>query len=59
MGIYETIAIPFKVQGNRHVLTRLQIEQSPYIADFVERFRHCFEADPMLDIFWFDREGHK
>ena len=57
MSIYETIAIPFKMQGNRQYLTRQQIENSPYLTDFIEQFPHCFEADPVYDVYWYYPKG--
>lgn len=40
---YEDIAAPFKTVGNRQVLTDEQIANEPWLAEFVECFKHCFE----------------
>ena len=59
MTSYETIAIPFKTRGNRQYLTELQLTEIPELQDFINRFPHCFERDPVAEIWWFDRDGKK
>ncbi len=43
MPKFETVAVPFKMMGNRQVLTGLQMVQEPWLADFVKAFPACFE----------------
>lgn len=50
MSEFETVAIPFKVIGNRQVLTGLQMVQEPWLADFVKSFPDCFAFEPNRDI---------
>lgn len=42
---YETVAVPFLTIGNHQALTRKQLDDHPWLKDFVERFRHCFRED--------------
>jgi hypothetical protein len=42
---FETIAIPFEIEGNETFLTDERIARQPALLDFVETFRHCFERD--------------
>lgn len=42
---YQDVAIPFVQFGNRRALTDAQIENMPWVRDFFEMFRHCFERN--------------
>jgi hypothetical protein len=53
MSRYETVEVPFLSYGDWHCLTRLQIEQEPWLREFLERFRHCFEYDPIRDVYFY------
>ncbi len=46
---YKTVAVPFVKIGNRRGLTRLQIVEMPWLADFVKRFPTSFEPAADLD----------
>jgi hypothetical protein len=50
---YESIEIPFHVVGNQRVLTRQQVEEAPYLMDFIRRFPTCFELHPVMDAYVF------
>lgn len=54
---FETVAIPFKLMGNRQVLTDQQIAEHAYLRDFVKAFAHCFEHDPVSDVMVFYPDG--
>jgi hypothetical protein len=54
MSKYETVEVPFIQRGNRQLLTRKQLDDMPWLAEFVERFRHCFVEDLMLDVLWYE-----
>jgi len=54
---YETVEVPFRTVGNRRCLTRLQLENEPWLKDFFDRFRHCFELDGYYDVYWFYPDG--
>ena len=57
---YQTIAVPFKTaKDGREYLTELQLMEIPELRDFIERFPHCFERDPVAELWWFDRHGTK
>ena len=58
MSNYKTAAVPFVMHGNRQILTREQLENEPYLADFIASFPVCFEHDPMLCVFYFWPEGN-
>ena len=46
MPHYENVEVPFITRGNRQMLSRKQLEEIPWLAEFVERFKHCFhESD--------------
>jgi hypothetical protein len=53
---YETIAVPFEIRDGRRVLTRQQVEELPYLRDFIRRFPTCFELDPVADIWIFKEQ---
>ena len=57
MSQFENVAIPFKMWGNRQILTGLQMVQYPWIADFVKRFPACFEQCTYRDIVIFYPDG--
>lgn len=59
MPRYETIAIPFQIKGNRQYLTELQLAEIPELGDFIKRFPHCFERDPVAELWWFYPDGKK
>lgn len=42
---FVSIEVPFRRIGNERVLTDMQLAEDPFLADFVSRFRHCFERD--------------
>lgn len=50
---FDSVEVPFKLRGNRRYLTREQLENDPYLADFVNRFAGNFEMDPVTDIIYF------
>lgn len=43
MGKFESVAVPFVTIGNRQCLTDKQLAEDPYLAEFVQRLRNCFE----------------
>ena len=53
MSRYETIAIPFQIQGDRQFLSEQQLMEMPELRNFMERFPHCFEHDPVRCVWWF------
>lgn len=57
MAQYENVAVPFKLLGNRQILTHQQLVQEPWIMDFVARFPTCFEYRMDTDILVFWPEG--
>jgi hypothetical protein len=60
MTQYETIAIPFNnTPDGQQYLTEHQLMEIPELRDFIERFPHCFEHDPMMDVWWFFPDGKK
>ncbi len=50
---FESVEVPFKLHGNRRCLTREQIENNEYLADFVKRFPNSFEWSPVMDLAYF------
>ena len=50
---FESVAVPFKLHGNRRYLTREQLENTPYLADFVNRFPNSFEWSPTAEFLYF------
>lgn len=46
-------AVPFVRVDNRVALTDEQLVSSPWLAEFVERFRHCFERDDVLQCYFY------
>jgi hypothetical protein len=42
---YETIAVPFKMLGNRRCLTDQQLVELPWLKEFADRFPASFERD--------------
>ena len=57
MGTYESVEIPFMMWGDRQVLSRLQVENHPFIEDFVRRFPYCFDQHEYADFLVFYPEG--
>jgi hypothetical protein len=51
MSKYETVAVPFITIGNKQVLTDSQLDEQPWLREFIERFRHCFEHDDVTQ-YW-------
>jgi hypothetical protein len=51
-----TTTIPFKQDGKRRYITRLDIEDSNAVSAFYRRFKHCFEHDPLKDYFYLIEE---
>lgn len=46
MSDYENVEVPFITSGNRQMLAHKQLEEMPWLAEFVRQFRHCFrESD--------------
>lgn len=54
MSVNQSVAVPFHYFGNRACLTGLQIAQHPELACFVKRFRHCFQQDTIMDVYWYE-----
>jgi hypothetical protein len=52
-----TVEIPFQTLGNRRVLTRQQVEEMPWLLDFIKRFPKCFEYAWPNDYFVFYPDG--
>jgi hypothetical protein len=50
---YETVEVPFQIIDGKRVLSRHQIEEAPYLLDFIKRFPTCFELHPTLDAYVF------
>lgn len=48
-GQYVSVEVPFTQFGNRRGFTRRQIEDDPVCCEFYQRFKHCFEYDPLCD----------
>ena len=46
---YETVEVPFKLWGNRAVLTSLQVQEKPWLLEFMARFPNCFERSCVID----------
>lgn len=46
-----TEEIPFKLLGNRQVLTDQQVIEQPHLMEFIKLFPHCFEHDPHYNCF--------
>ena len=40
-----TVKVPFQTIGNRQVLTMQQLQEQPWLAEFVQRFQNCFRWD--------------
>ena len=53
MSRFESVPVPFIQRGNRRGLSRHQIEEDAFLADFVNRFRSSFEFDPYANFFIF------
>lgn len=55
MSEYQTVAVPFRTSrnSNRRFLTRQQLAESSWLADFVGCFKHCFEWDDCAEVLWF------
>lgn len=45
---YEAAEVPFAIYGNHAVLTDQQIAEAPWLREFLERFKLCFEYDVTL-----------
>ncbi len=54
---YVTVEVPFLLRGNRQILTDLQIAEQPWIWEFIERFRNCFERDDYQRVWVYCPEG--
>jgi len=49
MSDYETVAVPFIAVGNRRGLSRHQIEEVSWLAEFYNMFKDSFEIDCATD----------
>lgn len=47
---YRTVEVPFITFGNERVLTSRQLAEHEWIREFFVSFRHCFEYEPIRDI---------
>ena len=56
---YENSAIPFKTWNNHQVLFEEQLQNEPWLRDFIEAFPHCFEYDQKLYLWIFYPYGIK
>ena len=54
---YESIEVPFKLYGNRLVLTEEQLVDCPWLREFVERYRDCFETSFEHDFYIYNPGG--
>ena len=50
---FDTVEIPLVTIGNRRALMGLQIVQMPWLRDFIEQFKDCFEFAPNMDAMFF------
>lgn len=57
MSDYESVAVPFCHRGNRQYLTREQLEEAPWLIEFVAGFSNCFEPDYYSEVLWFCPDG--
>jgi hypothetical protein len=54
MSKFTSVAIPFiTLPDGTRILTDQQIEQEPYLLDFIARFPHCFERSHMAQFYIF------
>lgn len=42
---FENAAVPFYAMGNKQVLFEEQLQNQPWLRDFVKAFPRCFEYD--------------
>lgn len=45
--------VPFRLVGGSLCLTELQIHESEWIREFVEKFREYFQYDDQFKVYWF------
>lgn len=53
MSHFASAEVPFVKLGNRRALTADQLAENPELADFVTLFSHCFEYDPLGEMYVF------
>jgi hypothetical protein len=50
MSKFESVRVPFLTDASgRRYLTGKQLLEDPYLRDFVDRFKNCFEHDMLTD----------
>jgi hypothetical protein len=55
---FVSVEVPFVKRGNRRALSKKQLLEDPYLLDFFERFKHCFEYDVITDYYLFIEPDH-
>lgn len=54
MSKFESVEVPFMLHGNQQILTAQQLEEQPWLKEFVERFKHCFRQDLNRDVWIYE-----